>query len=164
MSQGPISYIQRTTDYYLGLGYNNPYQWACFDDVPFTNPNKPLKDMSVAVVTTAAPYQPDKGDQGPGAVYNAAAKFHEVYRLPVVPEPDLRISHIAIDRTHTHAADKNTYLPLTCLKQAAEKKKLGRWLHLYMVFLQTAHSVPIVNRIAQNWLANSWQMRWILSF
>ena len=44
MSQGPISYIQRTTDYYLGLGYNNPYQWACFDDVPFTHPNKPLKD------------------------------------------------------------------------------------------------------------------------
>ena len=125
MSQGPISYIQRTTDYYLGLGYNNPYQWACFDDVPFTHPNKPLKDMSVAVVTTAAPYQPDKGDQGPGAVYNAAAKFHEVYRLPVVPEPDLRISHIAIDRIHTHAADKNTYLPLTCLKQAAEKKEIG---------------------------------------
>ena len=125
MSQEPISYIQRTTDYYLGLGYNNPYQWACFDDVPFTHPEKPLKDMSIAIVTTAAPYQPDKGDQGPGAVYNAAAKFHAVYRLPVTPEPDLRISHIAIDRTHTHAADENTYLPLTCLKQAAEKKEIG---------------------------------------
>ena len=50
-----------------------------------------------------------------------------------MPEPDLRISHIAIDRAHTHAAD-NTYLPLTCLKQAAEKKEIGRWVHLYMVF------------------------------
>lgn len=125
MSQAPISYIQRTANYYLGLGYNNPYQWACFDDVPFIHPEKPLKDMSVAIVTTAAPYQLNKGDQGPGAAYNAAAKFHEVYRLPVMPEPDLRISHIAIDRVHTHAADKNTYLPLTCLRQAAERKQIG---------------------------------------
>ena len=124
MSEEPISYIQRTTDYYLGLGYNNPYQWACFDDVPFTHPDKPLEDMRVAIVTTAAPYQLDKGDQGPGAPYNAAAKFNEVYRLPIMPEPDLRISHIAIDRVHTHAADKNTYLPLTCLRQAAERKQI----------------------------------------
>ena len=157
LSQGPISYIQRTTDYYLGLGYNNPYRWACFDDVPFTHPNKPLKDMSVAVVTTAAPYQPDKGDQGPGAVYNAAAKFHEVYRLPVVPEPDLRISHIAIDRTHTHAADKNTYLPLTCLKQAAEKKEIG-------ALAPFVYGFPTNRSQRTNWLADSWQMRWIRSF
>ena len=83
MSQGPISYIQRTTDYYLGLGYDNPYQWACFDDVPFTHPDKHLKDMSVAIVTTAAPYQPDKGDQGPGAVYTAAAKSVSYTPLPL---------------------------------------------------------------------------------
>ena len=53
MLQGPISYIQRTTDYYLGLGYNNPYQWACFDDVP-SQILQALERHGVAVVTTAA--------------------------------------------------------------------------------------------------------------
>ena len=36
-------------------------------DVPFTPLKKPLSESRVALVTTAAPYQPDKGDQGPGA-------------------------------------------------------------------------------------------------
>ena len=41
----PISYIERTTSYYLGLGYDNPYRWARCDTVPFTRPSKSLKDM-----------------------------------------------------------------------------------------------------------------------
>lgn len=121
----PISYIERTTSYYLGLGYENPYRWAKSDTVPFTLPSKPLKDMRVAIVTTAAPFQPHKGDQGPGAAYNASAKFYQLYRLPIDPEPDLRISHIAIDRVHTTAEDKATYFPLAALKQAAADGQIG---------------------------------------
>ena len=124
-SDPPISYIERTTSYYLGLGYDNPYRWARFETVPFTRPSKLLKDMRVAIVTTAAPFQPDKGDQGPGAAYNAAAKFYQLYRLPVTPEPDLRISHIAIDRVHTTAADKATYFPLAALQNAAADGQIG---------------------------------------
>ena len=59
----PLSYIERTTSYYLGLGYDNPYRWAEFETVPFTRPSKLLQDMRVAIVTTAAPFQPGKGDQ-----------------------------------------------------------------------------------------------------
>lgn len=121
----PISYIERTTSYYLGLGYDNPYRWARCDTVPFTRPSKSLKDMRVAIVTTAAPFQPDKGDQGPGASYNASAKFYQLYRLPIDPEPDLRISHIAIDRVHTTAEDKATYFPLAALKQAVADGQIG---------------------------------------
>ena len=121
----PIDYMQRTKDYYLGLGYGNPYQWACFDEVPFTKPVNKLSEMRVAIVTTAAPFQPDKGDQGPGAAYNAAAKFFSVYRLPIDPEPDLRISHIAIDRVHTSAKDSGTFLPLAALKRAHHDGKIG---------------------------------------
>ena len=29
----PIRYMQRTRDWYLALGYDNPYRWAHFDDV-----------------------------------------------------------------------------------------------------------------------------------
>lgn len=121
----PISYIERTTSYYLGLGYDNPYQWARYDDVPFAMPQQPLHQMRVAIVTTAAIYHPDKGDQSPGAAYNAAAKFYQVYRKPISPPPDLRISHIAIDRDHTTAEDIGTYFPLDALSSAAHENKIG---------------------------------------
>ena len=75
----PIEYMRRTREYYLALGYDNPYRWAHYVDAPFQPLKKPLKDSTLALITTAAPYQPDKGDQGPGAVYNAAAKFYTVY-------------------------------------------------------------------------------------
>ena len=59
--------------------HGKPYRWAQYRDVPFTPLQKPLAESRVALVTTAAPYQPDKGDQGPGAPYNSAAKFYTVY-------------------------------------------------------------------------------------
>ena len=31
----PVRYMERTRSYYLGLGYNNPYIWAHYIDVPF---------------------------------------------------------------------------------------------------------------------------------
>ena len=51
--------------------------------------------------------------------------LYQLYRLPIDPEPDLRISHIAIDRVHTTAEDKATYFPLAALKQAAADGQIG---------------------------------------
>ena len=115
----PIAYMQRIRDYYAALGYGPPYEWAHYADVPFQPLAKPLAQCRVAIVTTAAPYQPDKGDQGPGAPYNAAAKFYAVYSGDASKEHDLRISHVAIDRTHTTAEDAGTYFPLPELRRAA---------------------------------------------
>jgi hypothetical protein len=84
-----------------------------------------LSSCRVAIVTTAARYQPGKGDQGPGAPYNAAAKFFSVYSGESAGEPDLRISHIAIDRAHTTASDINSYFPLAALKRAAAAGRIG---------------------------------------
>src|SRR5262249_27517865 len=67
----PIPYTQRTRDYYLALGYSNPYRWAHFEEVPFTPLAMPLSRARLALITTAAPFQPGCGDQGPGAAYNA---------------------------------------------------------------------------------------------
>ena len=74
----PIPYIQRTREYYLRLGYP-AYRWAHFAEVPFTPLARPLAQSRLALITTAGPYQPGAGDQGPGAPYNAAAKFYKVY-------------------------------------------------------------------------------------
>ena len=82
---------------------------------------KPLAESRVALVTTAAPYQPDKGDQGPGAPYNSAAKFYTVYTDSTANDPDLRVSHIGIDRKHTTAEDMRTWFPLRQLKRLAEE-------------------------------------------
>ena len=84
-----------------------------------------LAECRVALITTAAPYQPDKGDQGPGAPYNAAAKFYTVYSGDTANEHDLRISHVAIDRMHTTAEDPAVYFPLTELRGAVASGRIG---------------------------------------
>lgn len=121
----PIPYLARIRDYYLALGYGAPYEWAHFAEVPFAPLAKPLSQSRVALVTTAAPYQPGKGDQGPRAPYNAGAKFYEVYSGDTARDPDLRISHVAIDRDHTTAEDMNSYFPLRALREAAARGRIG---------------------------------------
>jgi D-proline reductase (dithiol) PrdB len=120
----PIPYMQRTRDYYMTLGFT-PYRWAHFAEVPFAPPPATLSRARVALITTAAPFQPEAGDQGPGAPYNAGAKFYKVYSIPTASVPDLRISHVGYDRLHTTAADINTYLPLARMKDAAASGRIG---------------------------------------
>lgn len=121
----PIPYMERTRDYYLALGYGNPYRWAHYADAPFTPLAKPLAQSRLALITTAAPYQPGVGDQGPGAKYNAAAKFYTVYSDTTDAVPDLRISHVGYDRKHTKAEDPNTWFPLARLREAVKAGRIG---------------------------------------
>jgi hypothetical protein len=121
----PIPYLERIRDYYAALGYGAPYEWAHYAEVPFHRLARPLDVARVTLVTTAAPFQPDKGDQGPGAPYNAAAKFYAVYSGDTDRDHDLRISHVAIDRKHTSAEDPGTYFPLPALRQAAARGRIG---------------------------------------
>ena len=121
----PVSYILRTRTYYAALGYDTPYRWASFADVPFATLRKPLAQSCVAMITTAAPFDPAKGNQGPGAPYNGAAKFYSVYALPSDTDPDLRISHVAYDRQHATAADPRSYNPLAALRATAASGRIG---------------------------------------
>jgi D-proline reductase (dithiol) PrdB len=118
-ADGPIPYMERTRDWYLALGYDNPYVYAHHEDVPFQPLDKPLADCTVTLVTTAAPYQPDKGPQGPGAPYNATAKFFVPYTGDTAIDHDLRISHVAIDRRHASMEDSNCWFPLPQLRRFA---------------------------------------------
>ena len=117
----PIPYMERTRAWYLALGYGNPYRYAHFDAVPFQPLRKPLAECTVTLVTTAAPYQPDKGPQGPGAPYNAAAKFFTPYAGDTAREHDLRIAHVAIDRKHTSMTDSHSWFPLPLMRQWAQQ-------------------------------------------
>ena len=121
----PIPYLQRIRDYYQALGYGAPYQWAHFTQVPFHPLARPLARSRIALITTAAPFQPGRGDQGPGAAYNAGAKFYTVYSGDTAQDHDLRISHVAIDRQHTTAADPGSYFPLPELRRLAAAGRVG---------------------------------------
>jgi glycine/betaine/sarcosine/D-proline reductase family selenoprotein B len=117
--------MQRIRDYYVALGYGTPYEWAHYAKVPFQPLKKPLANSCIAIITTAAPYQPSKGDQGPGAPYNSAAKFYKVYSEETSKDHDLRISHVGIDRKHTTAEDAGTWFPLPELRRAAARGRIG---------------------------------------
>jgi glycine/betaine/sarcosine/D-proline reductase family selenoprotein B len=121
----PIPYMRRTREYYAAIGYTTPYRWAHYLSAPFTALRKPLSESKIAIVTTAAPYQPDKGDQGPGAAYNGSAKFYQVYSGDTAADHDLRISHIGYDRAHTTATDSGTWFPLPALRRAAASGRIG---------------------------------------
>ncbi|HEX3954448.1 MAG TPA: glycine/sarcosine/betaine reductase selenoprotein B family protein [Stellaceae bacterium] len=121
----PIPYRQRIRDYYQALGYGAPYRWAHYAEVPFTPLKKPVSASRVALISTAAPYQPDKGDQGPGAPYNAQPKFYKVYSGDTAVDHDVRIAHIAYDRVHTSAEDSNTWFPLPQLRRLAQTGHIG---------------------------------------
>ena len=121
----PIRYLDRIRTYYQPLGFGKPYRWAQYVDVPFTPLKKPLSESQITLITTAAPYQPDKGDQGPGAPYNAAAKFYEVYSGDTDREHELRNVHVAIDRDHHAEGDQGCYFPLAALRRAAAQGRVG---------------------------------------
>jgi D-proline reductase (dithiol) PrdB len=121
----PIPYMARTREYYAAIGYSTPYRWAHHVDAPFRPLSKPLAQSRIAIITTAAPFDPGKGDQGPGAKYNSSAKFYSVYDGDTARPHDLRISHIAYDRVHTSAEDSGTWFPLPQLQRLAREQRIG---------------------------------------
>jgi hypothetical protein len=114
----PVRYIERTRSYYLGLGYENPYVWAHYGDVPFSPLQKPLAQSVLGLITTAVPYDPNKGDQSQGAPYNAAAKFYQPYQQSLNKDIDLRIAHVGVDRQNANMEDSNCWFPLDAAKRA----------------------------------------------
>jgi D-proline reductase (dithiol) PrdB len=121
----PIPYMARTREYYAAIGYTTPYRWAHYVDAPFQPLRKPLQQSRIALITTAAPFDPAKGDQGPGAKYNGGAKFFQVYDGDTSKPHDVRISHIAYDRIHTTADDSGTWFPLPQLHRLMREGQIG---------------------------------------
>jgi hypothetical protein len=108
----------------LGLGYDNPYVWAHYIKVPFTRLKKPLSQSVLGLITTAVQFDPSKGDQGPGAPYNAAAKFYEPYKTPINQKQDLRIAHLGIDRKNANMEESACWFPLAAARRVVEMGRL----------------------------------------
>jgi hypothetical protein len=122
----PVRYMERTRSYYLGLGYENPYVWAHYIDVPFNPLKKPLTKSVLGLITTAVPYDSDKGPQGQGAPYNSSAKFYQSYQQSIEGKVDLRIAHVGIDRKNANMEDGNCWFPLEAANRATAAGLVGK--------------------------------------
>jgi hypothetical protein len=121
----PIDYMRRTRDWYLALGYGNPYRWAHYQDVPFRALAKPLSQCTATIITTAAQVRPDQGPRPAGTAYNAAAKFNTVYSGDTGLDHDLRVDHVAIDFKHSTMEDSGSWFPLPALRRALSQGRIG---------------------------------------
>jgi len=117
MSQGIsyrsyVSYIDKSREYYQAQGYERPYRWARYDDVPFSRLAKPLSQCRVGVVTTA--------DLGP----SSAPRATKLYIAPNAKGGSL-FTEKSWDREATHTDDSETYLPLARLEEHAAAGRIG---------------------------------------
>lgn len=108
-----VSYIDKSREYYLARGYNNPYRWAHYTDVPFTLLAKPLRETRIALVTTAS--LPGEGQ-----------REKTVFAAPSEPPPaSLFTEHRSWHKTATHTRDVETFLPIRRLAEFAEHGAIG---------------------------------------
>lgn len=113
----PVGYMERTRRYYRALGYSNDYEWAHYEDVPFTPLKKPLAESRVAIVTTSSP---------PGGPPGGNRKLKRVWSGPTVDTPaDLHTEFLAWDKESTHMRDRESYLPILALQALAEAGRIG---------------------------------------
>jgi hypothetical protein len=115
-----VSYIDKSREYYAAQGYERPYRWARFDDVPFTPVDRPLSALRFGLVTTATlpgddPHRPpdERPQKGP-------------YAAPVEPMPEcLYTMDLSWDKEATHTDDLGSFFPAADLKEAARSGRIG---------------------------------------
>lgn len=107
-----VSYIDKSRDYYAAHGYDRPYAWAHYGEVPFAALPKPLSQCRVGVVTTA-----DKAPRG--------APRHDRLFAAANDEADSLFTDKSWDREATHTDDTETYLPLARLGELVGEGRIG---------------------------------------
>ncbi len=118
-----VRYIDKTREYYLAEGYDKPYHWAHFDEVPFAPLSKPLSECRVALLSTSdVAIKSDDVENDPtheilvGNVYSIASDL---------PLDQLYSRQVHYDTHATHLDDVNTYHPITRLHEMAESGRIA---------------------------------------
>jgi hypothetical protein len=117
-----VRYIDKTRDYYLAQGYEKPYVWAHFDDVPFSPLAKPLAESRVALVSTSEIGFKDVEHQDP----THEGRIGSVYSIPADTPVERLCSHArAYDRYATTLEDVDAFFPITRLHEMAAAGRIG---------------------------------------
>lgn len=115
-----VSYIDRTREFYAAQGYDRPYRWAHFDEVPFAPLPRPLSGCRLTVVTTASPYHDGAPEEG---VLRGAKQVWSG-EMDVVPER-LYTADLAWDKQATHTDDVDSFLPIRELRACVAEGRLA---------------------------------------
>ena len=115
-----VSYIDRTREYYGALGYERPYRWARFREVPFAPLSKPLAECRATLVTTASPHLGQRARDG------VLRGGKQVWSGPSAEPPErLYTDDLAWDKEATHTDDVESFLPLRQLAARAAEGRIG---------------------------------------
>lgn len=110
-----VSYIDKSREYYAAHGYQQPYRWAGYVDVPFipwVGTGIDLDQATIGVVTTTFP-----------ASFSGSK---QVYCQASSPIPDAMFtSDLSWDKQATHTDDVGTFLPLAALSALAVDGTIG---------------------------------------
>jgi hypothetical protein len=120
---GYVRYIDKTRDYYLSQGYDKPYQWAQYDDVPFTPLAKPLSQCRVALISTS-----EISIHGAGSVEDETQMgiVGGAYTLPSdLPAARLYSPSHSFDQAATTLEDVDAFYPTTRLHEALAAGRIG---------------------------------------
>ena len=117
-----VRYIDKTRAYYQAEGYGKPYEWAHFDDIPFTpfaSVGRPIAQCRVGLVTSSEMARRD-AEAGPDDPRRL------VYSMPTdLPVDQLYSRKAAYDRYATSLDDVDSYLPLTHLHRFVAEGTIG---------------------------------------
>lgn len=117
-----VRYIDRTREYYLAKGYDKPYQWAHFEDVPFTPLKKPLAESRVVLISTSEiavrGAEREEGDD--------QSNVGGMYSIPSqVPVQQLYSPSHSYDKVATTLEDVDAFYPTSALHQAVKTGRIG---------------------------------------
>ena len=109
--------MERTRLYYEAQGFERPYHWAHFDEIPFTHPSRPLPEATVAIITTAVPVYDSKIP-----MIGRTARSVPMDEIPHAFFTD----DLAWDKVTTHTGDRGSYFPLEPLQALDREGRIGR--------------------------------------
>ena len=112
----PIRYMERTRLYYEAQGFDRAYQWAHYDDIPFTRLRKPPGQCRVAILTTAISNEDVETPM--------VGRTAHSYPLSEVPE-NFFTDDLSWDKVTTHTDDRGSYFPLEPLERLVEEGRIG---------------------------------------
>ena len=116
-----ISYIDRTREFYAAAGYEQPYRWAHYREVPFAPLPRPLAQCTVGLVTTASP---STAGEAPAGVLRGDK---QVWSGPTdTPPASLHTDHLSWDKETTHTDDVDSFLPIRPLQHFATEGRIAR--------------------------------------
>jgi D-proline reductase (dithiol) PrdB len=119
-----VRYIDRTREDYIRQGYEKSYQWAHFDDVPFTPLKKPLSKSRIGLIGTsevAVKFDPET-EENP----ISEEDFRGVYSIPAnLPTEKFYSRTNSFDRNATTLDDVNAFYPIDQLREAVADGRVG---------------------------------------